>query len=293
MTPFGVERRGFELWPVPSEDGDRIAVVMANEKNNYEIWTADRDRPRFVRTLSVPGADLTGPSWSPDGKWLTYSRSAQDSDDGVYVVSADGTGPPRLVFSSQGAALNAAATSWARDSSGVFVTKSIGRAPGQLFFVPLPSGGTPAAPRALRATSNEDWNAQLSPNGRVIAFQSNESGRSEVYVATYVADGLMGRPLMVSSGGGSGIGWAGDGRRLFFGSSPHNLMSVTVEAGAALRVSTPVIVHDLEKLRANGWGIEPDGRLLIIQRSEAEDDITHFSVVFNWFDELRARLNKR
>jgi hypothetical protein len=293
VTPFGVERRGFELWPVPSEDGERIAVIMANEKNNYEIWTADRDRPRFVRTLSIPGADLGGPRWSPDGKWLAYSRGAQDKDDGVYVVNADGSGPAQMVISSAGAAVNALATSWSRDSSGVFVTKSIGQNFGRLLFVPLPVGGTPAAPRELRPGSNGDFNAQLSPSGHAIAFQSNQSGKSEVYVASYGTDGAMGRPLMVSSDGGGGIGWAADGRRLFFGSSEGKLMLVTVEAKPALTASTPVVVHDLKKLRTTGWGIQPDGRLLIIQRSEAEDDVTHFSVVFNWFDELRARMAKR
>ena len=124
---------------------------------------------------------------------------------------------------------------------------------------------------------------------------SDASGKYEVYVADYGAGGSLGPPLMVSNGGGSRPRWARDSRRLFFASDPHRLMSVTVSASPSLSASAPVQVHDLRKLRSVGsstYDVLPDGRLLIIQNGEEEDDITQFNVVLGWFDEVRARMAK-
>ena len=90
---------------------------------------------------------------------------------------------------------------------------------------------------------------------------------------------------MVSSGGVNGLAWALD-NRLFFATVDEKLMSVKVEAKPLLTASKPAFVLDLKKHRVATWNIFPDGRLFAIQRSEAEDDITAFTVVFNWFDEL-------
>jgi hypothetical protein len=292
VTPFGADRRGFEGFPALSRDSRNVAVVLANDKGTYEIWIGDQDRRVLRRAIAVPNTDCNRPLWSPDGQRLAYSRTALDKDDGLYVQRADGAGTPQLVIREDAATgVGFSATSWARDGSGLLVTKSEGGKT-QLLFVPVSPGGALATPRALRAMPYSDANAQFSPDGRFVAFRSDESGKHEIYVSTYGADGALGPPLMVSHGGGAGIGWAGDSRRLFYSNPDNKLMSVTIDAKPALSASTPVVGLDLKKLRLNGWDILPDGRLFAIQRSEAEDDTTTFNVVFNWFDELRARMAK-
>jgi Tol biopolymer transport system component len=300
VTPFGSERRTFEQFPAVSRDGGRVAVVLANDRGNWEIWTADQNRPVLTRTVSLPNADAAVPIWAPGGQRLAFTRFSQDKDDGVYVQNADGSGTPRLVMRTDGPGVFVTASSWERDGAGLLVMKVDG-AKNSIHRVAVAAEGQLSAPRALRTTSYMDLNATLSPDGRFIAFESNESGKFEIYVALWSADGLAGRPLMVSSGGsasllgpgGVGIGWAGDSRRLFFGTPEQKVMSVMVDASPTLTASRPVVVHDLKKLRASGWNVLPNGGLLAIQRSEAEDDTSTFSVVFNWFDELRARMGNR
>jgi hypothetical protein len=151
----------------------------------------------------------------------------------------------------------------------------------------------PATPRALRATSYAEWNGRFSPDGHLIAFHSDESGKNEIYIARYAADGTLGPPLMVSSGGAAGGAWSADSRRFLYANPDGRLVSVTVNATPALSASAPVVTLDLKKMRVTGWDVLPDGRVFGIQRAEGEDDIASFSVVLNWFDELRALLAKR
>ena len=135
----------------------------------------------------------------------------------------------------------------------------------------------------------------FSPDGQLVAFASDESGKWEIYVASYGADGKLGLPVRVSRGLFIGRwSWAGDSRRLFYNSNPNKLMSVTIVMKPALSASAPIVAYDLKKLRVNpdAWDILPDGRLLAIQRGEGEDDVTEFNIVLNWFTELRERMAK-
>jgi hypothetical protein len=128
----------------------------------------------------------------------------------------------------------------------------------------------------------------------LLSFQSDESGKVETYVALYATGGIVGAPMMVSNGGGTGAEWAADNRRLFFEQPDGQIAYVTVDTKPSLTASKPVVAYDTKKLHtSNGWTILADGSLFTIQRSEAEDDdVSSFNVVFNWFDELRARMGR-
>jgi serine/threonine-protein kinase len=293
VAPFTSERRTYETPPSVSRDGRKVAVVMPNVKGTYETWVADADRPGLRRVLALPNADCANPLWSADGQRLAYVRTARDKDDGVYVQRADGAGPPQLVLRVESQQVDVGVTSWAPDGSGLLVGKGVG-GKRDMLFAPVPTGGEPGKPRILRATPYDEGGARFSPNGQLVAFVCDESGKAEVYVATYATDGALGMPVMVSSGGGFHPVWAGDGRRLFYYDTPDKLMSVTVATKPALSATPPVVAQDLKKLRVNPfeWDVMPDGRLLAIQRGEGEDDITQFDVVLNWSSELRERMAK-
>ena len=99
---------------------------------------------------------------------------------------------------------------------------------------------------------SQEYRGVFSPDGRLVAFESDESGKWEIYVAGYGADGKLGLPVMVSVGGGGyRWTWAGDSRRLFYYSNPNKLMSVTIVMKPALSASAPIVAHDLKKLRVN------------------------------------------
>jgi dipeptidyl aminopeptidase/acylaminoacyl peptidase/predicted Ser/Thr protein kinase len=293
QTPFAPERRGFETSPALSRDGRKAAVVVANAKGTYETWVADLDRPGLKRVLSLPAADCATPVWSPDGRRLAFSRTASDSADGIYAQPVDGSEAPRPILRPGSAVVFVSASSWAPDGSGLLVSRISG-GKSDMLFVPLGPTGEPASPRVLLATPYSEGAGRFSPDGRLIAFVSDESGKNEIYVAPYRADGTLGPRVMVSSGGGVHPCWAGDSRRLFFSHDPYQLMSVTVSALPSLSASAPVVVHNLRKLRTGNqvFDVLPDGRLFIIQNGEEEDDITQFNVVLGWFDEVKGRMAK-
>jgi hypothetical protein len=293
VTPFIDERRGYETPPAVARDGRRVAVVVPNTQGTYETWVADLDRPGLKRVLALPNADCAVPIWSPDGRRIAYRRTAIDADDGVYVQAVDGSGSPRAVLKVESKSVRLRPLSWTSDGSGLIVLK-VADGKGDLLLVPVTTGGEPGTPRVLRATPYDEAAAAFSPDGHLLAFRSDESGQYELYVSSYGADGAVGAPVLVSSGGAGSFSWAGDSKRLVYGGLTDRLMAVTIEAKPALRSSVPVATYDLKQLRvtAGEWGLLPDGRLLAIQRGEGEDDITSFNVVLNWFDELRERMTK-
>jgi Tol biopolymer transport system component len=166
---------------------------------------------------------------------------------------------------------------------------------GDLLFVPLTASGGASTPRVLRASPSNEAAGRFSPDGRWVAYLSDESGRYELYVAGFSAGGALGPATMVSNGGGVHPAWASDGRHVFYYSEPGKVMSVAISVTPHLAASAPVLAYDLKQLRVNpgDWDIMPDGRLLAIQKGEGEDDITSFNVVLNWLDELRARMTPR
>ncbi len=292
-VPFTAERRAYQNSANVSRDGRKAAVVLPNAKGTYETWVADLDRPGLKRVLTLPNADCAEAIWSPDGQRLAYDRTARDPDDGIYVQRADGAGSPQAVLKAGSQQVGVSPTSWAPDGSGLLANKYVG-GKGDILFVPVAAGGELAKLRVLRATPFDEGGAHFSPDGRLVAFGSDESGKYEIYVSSYGADGTLGPPLMVSSGGGLGSRWAGDGRRLFYNSDPERMMSVTIRTQPTLAASVPVVVHDLRKLRVNRreWDVMPDGRIFAIQKGEGEDDITQFNLVLNWSGELRERMSK-
>jgi serine/threonine-protein kinase len=294
VAKFAADARSYESVPRVSPDGRSVAVVISNAKGAYETWVAEADRPGLRRVLALSNADCGLPLWAPDSQWLGYQRQARDKDDGIYRQRADGTGSPQAILKAPSPEIGVWATSFAPDGSGIIVSKFAG-GKGDMLFMSISAAGSASTPRVLRATPSNEQNGRFSPDGRLVAFNSDESGRDEVYVAGYGADGALGPATMVSSGGGVQPAWANGGRRLFYSNDPDKVMSVDISVTPKLTASAPVVAYDLKKLRVNPteWDVMPDGRLLAIQKGEGEGDITDFNVVVNWFDELRARMGTR
>jgi serine/threonine-protein kinase len=294
VTKFAADARSFETAPRVSPDGRSVAVVISNTKGTYETWVAEADHPGLRRVLVLPNADCANPVWAPDAQRLAYSRTARDKDDGIYLQRADGTGAPEAILKEESPEAGVWTASFAPDGSGIIASKLVSGKTDML-FVPISASGSASTPRVLRATPSNEFQGRFSPDGRMVAFNSDESGRHEIYVAGYRADGALGPATMVSNGGGQQPAWANDGHRLFYSNDANNVMSVDIAATPKLTASAPVVAYDLKKLRVSEleWDIMPDGRLLAIQKGEGEDDITDFNVVLNWSDELRTRMTTR
>ena len=289
VTPFIPQTGAFVLQPSLHQDGTRAVVTILNPSGTYELWMADTARASLRRLVTLPSADAANAIWSPDRQSVAYVREGFSEGDGIYIHRVDGTVEPwRLLGGFKDGFY--VPTSWLPDGSGLIVTRASGAAR-DVLLVPVAKDGAAVQPRPLRATTHEDDDGAVSPDGRLIAFSSNESGRKEMYVATF-NNGTVGHPIVVSDGVCGRAEWAGP-RRLVYCATPGVLKSVEITTtGPALSSSTPVMLHDLRKLRISNsaWTLRADGRVFGLQRSEAEDSLESINVVLGWAEDVKRRL---
>jgi Tol biopolymer transport system component len=160
-------------------------------------------------------------------------------------------------------------------------------------FCMSPRDGTPsdiwvvepiagAQPRALVRSSGADTKPAISPDGRWIAYQSDVSGRAEIYLVTF-PDGLTTR--QVTFGGGTKPAWSPNGKTLYFIAS-QGLVSVSVSSGGTV-TGKPAVVYDKPFGQsdpiARDYAVAADGRILIVEPSERRPTVSHLQVIANWY----------
>jgi eukaryotic-like serine/threonine-protein kinase len=231
-----------------------------------------------VTRLTVGGGN-PNPVWSPDGRYIAYWGRA-----GLCRKPSNGAGAEELLLRADGLG---APTSWS--SEGRF-----------LMYVQINPGtgsdllGIPAQPDAqafvvVKTPANEGQ-GQFSPDGRWVAYTSNESGLSEIYVIPFPPSSNGGKWL-VSRGGGVQPRWRRDGKELFYISPESKMMALEVNTKPVLQAGNPRALFLSEMVDTGirsgptSWDIAPDGRFLIITGSSIDVSMT---IVLNW----RAALKK-
>jgi len=290
LETWAPERRAVDrLPPELSPDGRRFACQIVNARGIDEIWVSDVAQPGLHRLGTDPNADCWSPLWSPDGRRIAYYRLGRDGKDGIYVQNADG-GEPKRIFKPESEDVYYNPTSWLPDGSALLLQRF---APGQGKLAMLPMTGGEADSNRLRPllpSASQQLYPRLSRDGRLLAFNSDESGKALCYVVEFHTDGSTWRPVEVKTSGSSAHQWSADGKTLFVEDERRRLMKVVVAAGPDLSVSPPTPVHDLEKLRVQMWSVLPDGRFFVGLKNENEDEITRYSLVLNWTEELKRKM---
>jgi serine/threonine-protein kinase len=200
---------GAGLWaPRYSPDAHRIAY------GNYTPPAVDSDLWLYElqggtsQRLTYEGKDSNDPQWSPDGRTIAFSTTLQGVPKDIYLHSVRGDRPDRLLLSMPGFQWP---SDWSRDGKMLVFTNTASSDTGwDIWMLPVDSGAR-ASP--FLATLFLESGARLSPDGHWIAYTSNETGQSEVYVQSFP---VAGNKVIISSGGGRDPAWRGDGRELFF-----------------------------------------------------------------------------
>jgi Tol biopolymer transport system component len=243
--------------------------------NDIWIWDVRRGlRSRFT----FDAANDQGALWSPDGQTLAFASGRDGSYNAIWAAPVGGTEPPRKVAAGS---RNLAPQAWSPDGERIVATAFGGSSPLDLVVAPA-AGGDPAP---LVAAEFAESNAALSPDGRWLAYQSNETGRDEVYVTSFP---VPGRKWQVSQGEGMMPAWRGDGREVYY-RDERGLWAAEVDGTKpVLEVGTVRRLFDMPGNFAPSrqYDVTPDGKRFLVGEPIDATNASPVTLVLNWDAEL-------
>jgi Tol biopolymer transport system component len=258
-----------------SHDGKRVAAQLLDPKTQKaDVWALDLERGTSTR-LTFDPADDFAPIWSADDKRVYFTSTRQGRGD-IYQKSSSGTGTDEVVLADPEVSMLWSLTADGR--SGAMMTNNGAKKTGwDISILDVATG----KPRVFLETPFGELAPTLSSDGRWLAYQSNESGTSEVYVQSLGADGGK---WQISTDGGVRPRWSRDDGELFFLSPDDKLMVVDVKFQPTFTASVPRQLVDPKIRQLNGmhYAISPDGQRILVNRSIEQPVVTPVTLVQNW-----------
>lgn len=267
-----------DLWPSP--DGKRLVMDMPEGRSaKTDLWVRDLTRGVTSRFTFDP-ADDYGPVWSPDGLSIVFSSARKGTPD-LYQKDASGAGEEQVLLATTEEKFP---SDWSRDGKHLVFNSRGAETGWDVWGLPMTGERKPFPIVKTRFT---ELCPSLSPDGRFIAYFSNESGRMEVYVQEFPQPKSK---WQVSTGGGSEPFWRADGREMFYLASDSRLMAVPLEAGPTFSAGTPqpLFPARLQLITARAhYRPSPDGQRFLTLAPVGRDAILPTTVVMNWPARLR------
>jgi serine/threonine-protein kinase len=261
--------------PNISPDGKRLAISIQGE--NQDIWIYELASATMTRLTFEAAPDMAA-VWMPDGKSLTFASGVSPTT--IYRKPADG-GPAEEIVRSE---VLAFPLSYSPDGRTLVLHTYRAGTGADIEALEL---GDQRDPDPLLSSVRYEWMAQLSPDGRWLAYVTNETGRSEIYVQEFPGPG--GR-WQVSTDGGEEPRWARNGREIFYRNG-DSLMAVPIETEAGFKAGKPRVIltgHFADPGVVLDYDVAPDGeRFLMIKTDPEQDQAMEIQAVPNWFEELK------
>jgi len=275
------------LNPRFSPDGRRIAFEITEQQ--YDVWIYEWERDTMSR-LTTDVTQDSSPVWTPDGRRIAFASQRGDkSTFNIYWQKADGTGDAQRLTESKNVQQP---MSWHPSGKYLAFVETTPQTNNDVMILPIEgdeaSGWKPGKPTPFLATFFQEWDPAFSPDGRWIAYRSNESGSNEVYVRPFPDPG--GR-WQISTAGGLMPTWSRNGKELFYRTADSKIMVITYQAdGDVFRADKPRLWSDVPFVDRNNnrnFDLHPDGRRFAIFPSQVQNKLDKVTIAFNFFEELR------
>lgn len=259
--------------PSLSDDERHVLADTSGEVNPdvQGVWRIDLERGAQHRLLRG-GIGL----WSPDSQQVAYATGEGGVSDIFLTAVAGQTEREALLHTSESKGLN----DWSRDGRHLVFISTNAKTKSDLWILPMTGERKPVP---YLQTPFEELQGQVSPDGRWLAYTSDESGRWEVYVQSFPTPGTK---YVVSNGGGGEPQWRADGRELFYMALDHTLMSVAVAPTGAWRSERPVplfrapVAGDITRYR-NRYQVAASGQRFLLD-SVVKDGSQEVTLIVNW-----------
>jgi eukaryotic-like serine/threonine-protein kinase len=266
--------------PRLSPDGGRVAVEV-----DTQIWVYDLIRETLTR-LTFEGNSNNNPAWTPDGKRIAFQSDKDGAPAKIFWQLADGSGGlERLTSGGEG---NQTPQSWSADGQLLAFHENSPTTQRDIWVFRLSDH---KAQPFLR-TPFIEGGATFSPDGRWLAYVSNESGRPEVYVQPYPRPGGK---WQISTEGGTERVWARNGRELFYRSG-NKMMAVETTTQPSFSAGKPRMLFEGQYVTTGfpnmsaAYDVSADGQRFLMVKETEQATSPQINVVLNWFEELKRRV---
>jgi serine/threonine-protein kinase len=278
--------QGGFMYPALSPDGKELAVTVRPSGQTSDIWIKRLDRGPSIK-LTLEGLDHYGPAWTPDGKFVTYTSNATGFFD-LWTKRADGSAQATVQLAEKRNLFNAR---WSPDGTWLLFNTSTGE-PG-LGDIQAIRPGLDSTPITLVATRFTDNSPELSPDGRWLAYTSNETGQFEIYVVPFPE--TRGAKWAVSTRGGAEPHWSHRSSELFYRDANGNIVAVQVRTNPTFTPGRAVTLFSTRGFSSDfdpSYAVSSDDRRFLMVRPLTAGGFDRLIVVDNWFEELKAKSRK-
>ena len=271
--------------PSLSPAGDRLAITMIAVDGKQNIWVRSLNGGSKSR-LTFEGVSNNRPAWRPGTGAISFGADSTATGLGTLLAerNADGSAGRRLLDVRERRTMGGG--SWSPDGKWLVMRTSNQEAGNGDILAIRP--GVDTVPRPIVATDAEEFSPAVSPDGRWLAYSSNESGRREVYVQTFPEAG--GARYQVSNAGGITPVWGRNGREIFYIDGASNMVAVPVIPGPTFQTGEAQILFSAAGYELQAYfpqfDVTADGRRFVMVRGDS-DPAVHVVVVFNFLAELK------
>ena len=253
---------------------DASRVVMSRGVFESDLWVTDVARSTTTRLTFEAGAANRFPAWSPDGRWIAFESLRPGA--GLYRKPANGAGQDELLVPLGDDRVRR--ISWSRDGTQMVYSTFSPQTRGDIWLL---TPGSDRMPVPLLKTPASEQHPAVAPDARWVAYDSDDTGMSEVYVQPFPATGAK---YQISNGGGMDPRWRDDGRELFFVNAAGEIASASIDTANGLAAGTPkALFQGAFGFESGRYAVTGDGqRFLVLVAAQAVEGRMRLAVVVNW-----------